>query len=65
MRADRTVPSTGRVSTKLPDRPPPSVDGETVAIPRPSTSPRIPYQVRATLTSRAVREPLFLTRPDC
>ena len=47
----------------VPDAPGASVDGDTNAEPRPRTSPRFPYQVRATATSRAVTLPVFRTLP--
>jgi len=51
------------VIVNAPVRPAPRVDGDGIAIPRPSTSPRVPYQVRATRTDLAVRDPVLFTDP--
>jgi len=47
----------------VPERPAARVDGETDAIPRSSTWPRMPYQVLATRTPVAARELRLLTVP--
>ena len=47
----------------VPVAPGASVEGDTVAMPRSRTSPRVEYQVRAAPTPVTVDDPVFFTVP--